>query len=49
MALAVKLRTFMDHPAGPKTVFFWAPAMKWVSIVNNLHIVRDDNYISMTK
>ncbi|KAJ7874700.1 mitochondrial pyruvate carrier [Mycena olivaceomarginata] len=20
---------FMNHPAGPKTVFFWAPLMKW--------------------
>jgi len=19
----------MNHPAGPKTVFFWAPVMKW--------------------
>ncbi|KAJ7124931.1 UPF0041-domain-containing protein [Mycena epipterygia] len=24
-----KLTRFMNHPAGPKTVFFWAPLMKW--------------------
>jgi len=26
---ASKLQKFMNHPAGPKTVFFWAPIMKW--------------------
>ncbi|KAJ7128895.1 hypothetical protein C8R43DRAFT_683278 [Mycena crocata] len=26
---ASKLASFMNHPAGPKTVFFWAPMMKW--------------------
>lgn len=25
------LRKFIDSPAGPKTIHFWAPAMKWVS------------------
>jgi long-chain acyl-CoA synthetase len=24
------LRRFWDSPAGPKTIHFWAPAMKWV-------------------
>lgn len=24
-----KFTAFMNHPAGPKTVFFWAPMMKW--------------------
>lgn len=23
-------RKFIDSPAGPKTIHFWAPAMKWV-------------------
>ncbi|KAJ7188490.1 UPF0041-domain-containing protein [Mycena filopes] len=27
--IAAKLTSFMNHPAGPKTVFFWAPFMKW--------------------
>lgn len=26
---ASKFQSFMNHPAGPKTVFFWAPLMKW--------------------
>ncbi|CAE6349415.1 unnamed protein product [Rhizoctonia solani] len=26
---ATKFQKFMNHPAGPKTVFFWAPLMKW--------------------
>ncbi|KAF5325648.1 hypothetical protein D9611_000125 [Ephemerocybe angulata] len=26
---ASKFQAFMNHPAGPKTVFFWAPMMKW--------------------
>jgi len=26
---ASKFTAFMNHPAGPKTVFFWAPLMKW--------------------
>ncbi|KAF9241647.1 mitochondrial pyruvate carrier [Melanogaster broomeanus] len=26
---ASKFASFMNHPAGPKTVFFWAPLMKW--------------------
>ncbi|XP_034779216.1 mitochondrial pyruvate carrier 2-like [Acipenser ruthenus] len=27
--LPVKLRPLYNHPAGPRTVFFWAPVMKW--------------------
>ncbi|KAI0267077.1 UPF0041-domain-containing protein [Gloeopeniophorella convolvens] len=26
---ASRFQSFMNHPAGPKTVFFWAPVMKW--------------------
>ncbi|KAI5481664.1 hypothetical protein MNV49_002890 [Pseudohyphozyma bogoriensis] len=26
---ASKLSQFLNHPAGPKTVFFWAPMFKW--------------------
>ncbi|KAG6332606.1 hypothetical protein ID866_6484 [Astraeus odoratus] len=28
-AVPSKFAAFMNHPAGPKTVFFWAPLMKW--------------------
>uniref|UniRef100_A0A8B9DQ51 Mitochondrial pyruvate carrier n=1 Tax=Anser cygnoides TaxID=8845 RepID=A0A8B9DQ51_ANSCY len=29
LVLPPRLRPFYNHPAGPKTVFFWAPIMKW--------------------
>uniref|UniRef100_A0A674K7C9 Mitochondrial pyruvate carrier n=1 Tax=Terrapene triunguis TaxID=2587831 RepID=A0A674K7C9_9SAUR len=32
LKLPPRLRPLYNHPAGPKTVFFWAPVMKWVSI-----------------
>ncbi|KAI0250169.1 UPF0041-domain-containing protein [Lactifluus subvellereus] len=28
-ASSSRFQSFMNHPAGPKTVFFWAPLMKW--------------------
>ncbi|KIO23050.1 hypothetical protein M407DRAFT_244944 [Tulasnella calospora MUT 4182] len=28
-AAGSKFQSFMNHPAGPRTVFFWAPLMKW--------------------
>lgn len=33
---ATKFQKFMDHPAGPKTVFFWAPLMKWCLVAAGL-------------
>ncbi|XP_056285315.1 mitochondrial pyruvate carrier 2b [Pseudoliparis swirei] len=27
--LPAKLRPLYNHPAGPRTVFFWAPVFKW--------------------
>jgi hypothetical protein len=30
------VKTVMTHAAGPLTVFFWAPASKWLFSVNNL-------------
>jgi len=24
-----RMQPFWNHPAGPKTIFFWAPAIKW--------------------
>uniref|UniRef100_A0AAQ4QW56 Mitochondrial pyruvate carrier n=1 Tax=Gasterosteus aculeatus aculeatus TaxID=481459 RepID=A0AAQ4QW56_GASAC len=29
LMLPAKLRPLYNHPAGPKTVFFWAPVFKW--------------------
>lgn len=31
-----KLRPLWQHPAGPKTVFFWAPAFKWGLVIAGL-------------
>jgi len=33
---ASKFTAFMNHPAGPKTVFFWAPLMKWCLVAAGL-------------
>jgi len=31
-AAGTRFQRFMNHPAGPKTVFFWAPMMKWALV-----------------
>ncbi|KAN0065169.1 Mitochondrial pyruvate carrier 2 [Thecaphora frezii] len=31
-----KFSSFINHPAGPKTVFFWAPLMKWCLVAAGL-------------
>lgn len=33
---ASRFQSFMNHPAGPKTVFFWAPLMKWCLVIAGL-------------
>ncbi|KAI0819316.1 hypothetical protein BC628DRAFT_1403148 [Trametes gibbosa] len=33
---ASRFQSFMNHPAGPKTVFFWAPMMKWCLVAAGL-------------
>ncbi|ETW80955.1 hypothetical protein HETIRDRAFT_385606 [Heterobasidion irregulare TC 32-1] len=32
-AATSKFSSFMNHPAGPRTVFFWAPLMKWCLVI----------------
>ncbi|XP_071781660.1 mitochondrial pyruvate carrier 2-like [Centroberyx gerrardi] len=34
--LPAKLRPLYNHPAGPKTVFFWAPVFKWGLVMAGL-------------
>uniref|UniRef100_A0A673L1T9 Mitochondrial pyruvate carrier n=1 Tax=Sinocyclocheilus rhinocerous TaxID=307959 RepID=A0A673L1T9_9TELE len=34
--LPAKLRPVYNHPAGPKTVFFWAPMFKWGLVIAGL-------------
>ncbi|CED83094.1 mitochondrion protein [Phaffia rhodozyma] len=31
-----KFARFMNHPAGPKTIFFWAPIAKWALVIGGL-------------
>ncbi|KAF2361864.1 Mitochondrial pyruvate carrier [Trinorchestia longiramus] len=31
-----RLQPLWDHPAGPKTVFFWAPCVKWGLVIAGL-------------
>ncbi|KAL6999211.1 Mitochondrial pyruvate carrier 4 [Sarracenia purpurea var. burkii] len=31
-----KLQAFWNHPAGPKTIHFWAPMFKWVISIANV-------------
>ncbi|KAF8844413.1 UPF0041-domain-containing protein [Paxillus ammoniavirescens] len=33
---ASRFSSFMNHPAGPKTVFFWGPLMKWCLVAAGL-------------
>ncbi|GAA95147.1 uncharacterized protein L969DRAFT_89310 [Mixia osmundae IAM 14324] len=35
-ATTSKLSAFMNHPAGPKTIFFYAPLMKWCLVIAGL-------------
>ncbi|NP_001279567.1 mitochondrial pyruvate carrier 2b [Callorhinchus milii] len=34
--LPPKMRPFYNHPAGPRTVFFWSPIMKWGLVLAGL-------------
>lgn len=35
-----KLRPLWEHEAGPKTIFFWAPAFKWSLVIAGLGDLR---------
>ncbi|XP_076168618.1 mitochondrial pyruvate carrier 2 [Ptiloglossa arizonensis] len=46
--LPEKFRPVFLHPAGPTTVFFWAPTMKWGLVIAGLaDINRPPNTISL--
>ncbi|KAI1899642.1 hypothetical protein AGOR_G00063880 [Albula goreensis] len=36
LMLPAKMRPVYNHPAGPKTVFFWAPVFKWGLVLAGL-------------
>ncbi|KAG7090874.1 Mitochondrial pyruvate carrier 2 [Marasmius oreades] len=47
---ASKFNAFMNHPAGPKTVFFWAPLMKWCLVAAGLKdITRPADKLSVSQ
>lgn len=47
-SFGARARDFWNHPAGPKTIFFWAPTFKWgISIANFSDLQRDPETISL--
>lgn len=43
-----RLAGFWNHPAGPKTIHFWAPTFKWgISIANIADLQRPPDKISV--
>lgn len=30
------VKSFLAHPAGPFTIFFWAPTFKWAITISNI-------------
>lgn len=43
-----KLQPFWQHPAGPKTIFFWAPAFKWGLVIAGISdLTRPANQLSL--
>ncbi|CAN1242293.1 Mitochondrial pyruvate carrier 4 [Linum perenne] len=47
MGTFVKLQSFWNHPAGPKTIHFWAPTFKWgISIANIADFAKPPDVIS---
>lgn len=42
-----KMVPLWNHPAGPKTVFFWAPAFKWALVIAGIgDLTRPDEKLS---
>ncbi|CAL5072206.1 unnamed protein product [Urochloa decumbens] len=45
--MASKLQAIWNHPAGPKTIHFWAPTFKWgISIANIADFAKPPEKIS---
>lgn len=44
------LQPTWNHPAGPKTIFFWAPTMKWCLVIAGIgDINRPAEKLSLTQ
>ena len=39
-SVGARVRQFVNSPAGPKTVFFWAPAMKWALVLAGIRDIQ---------
>lgn len=47
MAAAQRLMAFWNHPAGPKTIHFWAPTFKWgITLANIADFQRPAELVS---
>ncbi|XP_003700864.1 mitochondrial pyruvate carrier 2 [Megachile rotundata] len=45
-----KLQPLWNHPAGPQTIFFWAPAFKWGLVIAGLSdLQRPANQLSVSQ
>ncbi|CAD7705437.1 unnamed protein product [Ostreobium quekettii] len=45
--MASRFQAFLNHPAGPKTIHFWAPTFKWgISIANIADLQRPPEQVS---
>ncbi|XP_008555104.1 mitochondrial pyruvate carrier 2 [Microplitis demolitor] len=45
-----KLQPLWNHPAGPQTIFFWAPAFKWGLVIAGLgDLQRPADKISLSQ
>lgn len=46
-SFGAQFKNFLNGPAGPKTIFFWAPTFKWgISIANLSDLSRDPDQVS---
>ncbi|XP_060607968.1 mitochondrial pyruvate carrier 2-like isoform X2 [Ruditapes philippinarum] len=44
------LQSTWNHPAGPKTIFFWAPTMKWCLVIAGIgDMARPAEKLSLTQ
>jgi hypothetical protein len=43
-----RAQSFLNHPAGPKTIFFWAPSFKWGLVIAGIaDVARPAEKLSM--
>ena len=42
------LKSFLAHPAGPFTIFFWAPTFKWMITISNIGDIEKPAHLIST-